>query len=107
MNEEKFKIVNILIMEKTPVQKRFEYLNFDTMRNAGFNLLAFSVMLCEDTFYFSTTEEAEEAYRFFEFGENATGEYVGFWYSIEDIEKNKEDYKEDFYSELEIIYIND
>lgn len=94
-------------MEKTPVQRRFNHLNFDAMRNAGFELKAFSVMMCEDTFYFETEDEAEDAWNYFENGENATGEYVGFWYSIEDVEKNKEEYKEEIGYEPEIIYINE
>ena len=94
-------------MEKTPTQKRYNNIDFSAMHNAGFNLLAFSVMICEDTFYFETEEEAKDAYSYFEFSENATGEYVGFWYSIEDIETNKEDYKEDMGYEPEIIYLNE
>ena len=94
-------------MKKTPVQKRLEYLNFDAMQKAGFNLKGFSVMMCEDTFYFETEEEAEDAWNYFENGENATGEYVGFWYSIESVEENKEDYKESIGYEPEIIYLNE
>ena len=94
-------------MEKNYVQKRFDYINFDAMRKAGFELLAFSVMMCEDTFYFATEEEAEEAYQFFEYGENATGDYVGFWYCIDDVEKNIEEYKEEMGYKPPIIYIKD
>ena len=94
-------------MKITPTRRRYEYLNFDAMQKAGFNLIAFSVMMCEDTFYFETEEEADEAWKYFENGAQATGEYVGFWYSIEDVEANKEEYKEEMGYEPEIIYIND
>lgn len=94
-------------MEETPVQKRYNYLNFDAMKKAGFELKAFSVMMCEDTFYFETVDEADDAWNYFENGPNATGEYVGFWYSLEDIKNNIEEYEEEIGYKPEIIYIND
>ena len=93
-------------MKETPLQRRYNNIDFSAMHNAGFNLVAFSVMMLEDTFYFETEEEAKDGYNHFEFGGYATGEYVGYWQSIEDIETNKEDYKEQFGYEPEIIYLN-
>lgn len=94
-------------MKLSTVQKRLKYLDLSPMKNAGFDLIAFSVMGSEDTFYFGTDEEAQEAYNYFEYGVNSTGEFVGYWYSIEDIEKSKEYYSENFNGRIpEIIYLN-
>jgi len=94
-------------MKETPTQKRYNNIDFSIMHDAGFKLLAFSIMMCEDTFYFETEEEADDAWKYFENGADATGEYTGFWYSVEDIENNKEEYKEEIGYEPEIIYLNE
>jgi len=77
------------------VRGRFEDMDFSIMKTAGFNLVAFSVMMLEDTFYFETKEEAISAYEYFEGGEAATREYVGWWYSIDELESNNKYYIEE------------
>jgi hypothetical protein len=91
-------------MNKYVTKKRFENLDLTAMKNAGFNLIAYSVMMCEDTFYFETENEAEKAFQYFEGGPNATREYSGWWYCVDDIEKNIKDYKKEIGYKPEIIY---
>lgn len=76
-------------------RKRFEKMDFEPMRKAGFNPIAYSVMICEDTFYFNTKEEAKNAYEYFEGGKNATHEYEGWFYSIDEVESNNEFYRKE------------
>ncbi len=95
-------------MEISVTQRRFDLMNFDNMIKAGYTPVAYSVMMMEDTFYFETVEEAKKAAEYFENGEFATREYVGWWYGIEELEGNIEYYHKEFDPDFtpEIIYIN-
>lgn len=73
-----------------------------TIRAAGYRPLAYSVMLCEDVFYFSTYDEALMAYQDLELRQGLVG---GFWYALDDYERNREWYKNNIGSDLEIIML--
>lgn len=77
------------------------------IKEHNFNLIALGTMVCEHTFYFSTEQEAQLAFEYFELGNNPTNEQLvdGWWYSIDEVEKNIEDYKNSFQLEHKIYYL--
>lgn len=77
------------------VKDQFKQIDLTNMYKAGFNPVAYTVMMLEDTFYFATKEEAHKAHEYFEAGEGATREYIGWWYGIEELEANNKYYTEE------------
>lgn len=75
------------------------------LKAAGYNPIAYSVMMVEDTFVFETDEESVKAYQ--EFEENATGrnKISGWWYGKKDFfEKVLPDYREDMKKHNETLH---
>lgn len=66
-----------------------------TLKEAGFNVIGYTIMLCEFTFIFNTDEEARAAHAQFE---NIPGKSIiqGWWYGKEEFEKAKITYEKDF-----------
>ena len=67
------------------------------LRLHGFKPIMFTKLMMEDTFVFETEEEAKRAFYTFEQDEN-TGEYLGkfdgWWYGIDDFNKQSEENKD-------------
>lgn len=62
------------------------------VKEAGFNPIAITVMICEETFVFETSEEASKG---FEWVKNNYGN-EGWWYGKADFEKARQDYVNDY-----------
>jgi len=58
--------------------------NLEKLYNAGYNPIAYSVMICEDTFVFETNEEAEKAFAQFETNGTRGNIIQGWWYGKEE-----------------------
>lgn len=71
------------------LKKRYESVKPDIMKmkDSGFKPLFYSVMLCEDTFVFRTSEEASLAYEKFEKDYDGEESISGWWYGIEEFYK--------------------
>ncbi len=72
------------------------------IREAGFNIIGITIMCCEETFIFSTPEEAENAYEYFE--ENIEQNFSnhrympdGWWYGLIDFQIERMKYVLDIY----------
>ncbi len=63
----------------------------EKLRNAGFNPIGITNMLCEETFIFNTDEEAQKAFEYFE--KNPVGDVIqGWWYGIVEFEFSRQEY---------------
>ncbi len=87
------------------VRERYNNIDFEQMFKAGFKPIAYSVMMLEDTFYFKTKEESIKAYEYFESGDFATREYIGWWHSIDEVEANNKYCSEEMDNIPELIYL--
>lgn len=70
-----------------------EFMNsLDILRKAGFHPKAYTSLMCEDTFFLASKEEAKRAHQMFE---KELGTIVGWWYGIEELESTMEWYKKE------------
>lgn len=71
-----------------------------TIRDAGFNPIGITVMICEETFIFNTDEEAQKAFEYFE--KNPVKDVIqGWWYGLVDFELARQKYVLDMYEGIE------
>lgn len=59
------------------------------IRDAGFNPIAITVMMCEETIVFKSNEEAQQAWEKFK--------PEGWWYSLSDFDVSREQYVKEIY----------
>lgn len=104
------KIYNLIEKQKTPdwLDKRYNnsLKEINKIRAAGFKVIAYCVMLCEDTFVFETDEIAHAAYERFE--RNSIGEdHISAWWYGKDnfFDKVAPEYEERLEKFDEIFYI--
>jgi hypothetical protein len=70
------------------------------IREAGFNPIGITVMICEETFIFNTDEEAIKAHEYFE--KNPVKDVIqGWWYGLVDFELARQKYVLDMYEGIE------
>lgn len=85
-----------------------DHLNYGTDRSqalkilmdAGYNPIAITIMICEETFIFETEEEAIEAHKVFEMDPNPSI-IQGFWYGEEKFHEAWKDYINEGYKDNE------
>jgi len=67
----------------------------EILRQHGFNPIAVTTMMCEDTFVFKTQEEAERGFKEMEQEQRLV---IGWWYGYRQFLKSMDDYEEQFES---------
>jgi hypothetical protein len=64
--------------------------------NNGYKLIAYTVMMLEDTFVLESSELATEASNKFEWNETGIPKLEGWWYGQEEFDETIRDYTRDF-----------
>lgn len=85
-----------------------------SLKEAGFNPIAVTTLLCEETFVFETTEECDKACKFVNPNRSEDGKsgvHYGYWYALRDGKYSFIDtyhsYKDQTGSYPEVVWLTD